>query len=105
MDTSNFVALNCKKFIIRYHMAFSGERREDGRPKENVAAARKVADATTAAIANGTELPIRDVPKYLRKEYLRNVELDRVLFANFGKPMFDIRKRYNWLTGYPNDKI
>lgn len=105
METSNFVALNCKKFIIRYHMAFSGERREDGRPKENVAAARKVADATTEAIANGTELPIRDVPQYLRKEYYRNVELDRVLFSNFGKPMFDSRKRYNWLTGYPNDKI
>ena len=105
MDTSNFVALNCKKFIIRYHMAFSGERREDGRPKENVAAARKVADATTEAIANGGELPICDVPKYLQAEYLRNVALDQILFANFGKPMFDSRKRYNWLTGYPNDKI
>lgn len=105
MDTSNFVATNCKKFIIRYHMAFSGERREDGGPKENVAAARKVADATTEAIASGGELPICDVPKYLQAEYLRNVELDRALFANFGKPMFDSRKRFNWLTGYPNDKI
>lgn len=86
-------------------MAFSCERREDGRPKENVAAARKVADATTEAIMNNAELPIRDVPKYLQAEYLRNVEIDRVLFANFGKPMFDTRKRYNWVTGYPTDKI
>jgi hypothetical protein len=86
-------------------MAFSGERSESGRPKENVAAARKVADATTEAIMNGTELPIQDVPQYLRKDYLRNVEIDRVLFANFGKPMFDSRKRYNWVTGYPADKI
>lgn len=105
METSNFVALNCKKFIIRHHMAFSGERREDGRPKENVAAARKVADATTEAIVNGNDLPIRDVPKYLQAEYLKNVEIDRVMFANFGKAMFDTRKRFNWLTGYPNDKI
>ena len=105
MDNSNFVATNCKKFIIRYHMAFSGERSESGRPKENVAAARKVADATTEAIMNNTELPIQDVPQYLRKDYLRNVELDRVLFANLGKPMFDTRKRFNWVTGYPNDKI
>lgn len=105
METSNFVALNCKKFIIRYHMAFSGERREDGRPKENVAAARKVADATTEAIVNGNDLPIRDVPKYLQAEYLKNVEIDRAMFANLGKAMFDTRKRFNWLTGYPNDKI
>ena len=105
METSNFVALNCKKFILRYHMAFSNERRENGRPKENVAAARKVADATTEAIVNGNDLPIRDVPKYLQAEYLKNVEIDRVMFANFGKAMFDTRKRFHWLTGYPNDKI
>jgi len=105
MESSNFVATNCKKFILRYHMAFSNERRENGRPKENVAAARKVADDTTEAIINGTDLPMRDVPKYLQAEYLKNVEIDRVMFANFGKAMFDTRKRYNWLTGYPNDKI
>lgn len=105
MDNSNFVATNCKKFILRYHMAFSNERRENGRPKENVAAARKVADDTTEAIINGTDLPMRLVPKYLQAEYLKNVEIDRVMFANFGKAMFDTRKRFNWLTGYPNDKI